>query len=272
MIRGATRIAGVIGWPVTHSRSPEMFAAAFAAAGLDAAMIPIGVPPEDLVPAVAGLRAMRMLGASVTAPHKLAVAALCDRLSDAARAIGAVNCLQIDGAALVGHNTDSAGFGDGLREAGCTPGHAVLLGAGGAARAVAYGLRVAHASSVEVIARRPQQVGWITARPWTPLELRGSFLRADLVVDATPAGLAEGDAAMIDTLPLDVLRPSTWVSSLIYHRRTTLLERAAKRGLATVDGRGMLVHQGARAFAIWTSTAPPIHAMQRALDAAILGT
>jgi len=272
-MRGTTRVAAVIGWPVEHSRSPQMFEAAFATAGLDAAMIPIGVPPVSFPQVIETLRAMRALGACVTVPHKLMAAALCDDLSASAHEIGAVNCIHIDGDRLVGHNTDCHGFTDALRAAGFDPEgkRCVILGAGGAARAVAYGLRVAHASAVDVIARRPQQVGWITARPWTPLELRGSFLRADLIVDATPAGLIDGDIAMIDTLPLDVLRPGTWVSSLIYHRRTTLLERAAKRGLATVDGRGMLVHQGARAFAIWTSTAPPIHAMQRALDAAILG-
>jgi len=261
VIRGATRIAGVIGWPVTHSRSPEMFAAAFAAAGLDAAMIPIGVPPEDLVPAVAGLRAMRMLGASVTAPHKLAVAALCDRLSDAARAIGAVNCLQIDGAALVGHNTDSAGFGDGLREAGCTPGHAVLLGAGGAARAVAYGL-----TDFEVVARR--EVDWIVATPWEDLD--EAFARADLVVDCTSMALGDDDPSHL--LPLDVLRPHAWVASLVYHRKAPLLARAEALGHRILDGRAMLVHQGARAFQLWTGRSAPVDAMRRALDVALAFT
>jgi len=273
MIRGSTRLAAVIGWPVEHSCSPQMFEAAFAAASMDAVMVPIGVPPETFPQIMVALRAMRALGASVTLPHKLVAAAMCDELSVAAHDIGAVNCLHIDGDRLVGHNTDCHGFTDALLAAGFDPDgkRCVILGAGGAARAVAYGLRVAHASQVDVIARRPQQVAWTTARPWTPLELRGCFARADLVVDATPMGLGDGETAMLDTLPLDVLRPVAWVSSLIYHRRTLLLDRAARRGLETVDGRGMLVHQGARQFAIWTGSAPPISAMQRALDAAILG-
>lgn len=275
MIRGSTRVAAVIGWPVEHSRSPQMFEAAFAAAAMDAVMIPIGVPPESLATIVDALRAMRALGASVTLPHKLAAVALCDELSPDAKAIGAVNCLRLYGAHVMGHNTDCHGFTDGLVAAGFDPEgkRCVILGAGGAARAVAYGLRSANAAAIDVIARRPQRVAWTTARPWTPVELRGSFARADLVVDATPMGLAEdGDAATVETLPLGDLRAGGWVSSLVYHQRPLLLERAAARGHSTVDGRGMLVHQGARAFAFWTGAAPPIQAMQRALNAALDGT
>ena len=259
MIGGSTRIAAVLGWPVTHSRSPEMFGAAFAAAGVDAAMIPVGVPPEGLTAAVAGLRAMRMLGASVTAPHKLAVAALCDRVSDAARAIGAVNCLEIAGDALVGHNTDSAGFVDGLREAGCAPGHAVLLGAGGAARAVAHGL-----TDFEVVARR--EVDWIVATPWE--EIDDAFARADLVVDCTSMAIGSTDDDA-HRLPLEALRPTAWVASLVYHRKASLLARAEARGHRILDGRAMLVHQGARAFHIWTGRPAPVDAMRRALDDAL---
>jgi shikimate dehydrogenase len=274
MIRGTTRIAAVIGWPVEHSRSPQMFEAAFAAAKMDAVMVPIGVAPESLDQILIALRAMNALGASVTLPHKIAAAQLCDDLSVAARDIGAVNCIHVDGERLVGHNTDCYGFTDALIAAGFPPDgkRCVILGSGGAARAVAYGLRAEHASAVDIIARRPQQVTWTAAHTWTPLELRSLFARADLVIDATSTGLAEGELAMLDTLPLDALKRSAWVATLVYHRRTALIERAAAHGHSVVDGRGMLVHQGARAFAIWTGAAPPIHAMQRALDVAILGT
>jgi shikimate dehydrogenase len=274
MIQGTTRVAAVIGWPVEHSRSPQMFAAAFAAAAIDAVMIPIGVPPEGLAQITGALVAMRALGASVTLPHKLAAAALCDELSPAARAIGAVNCLQVDGARLVGHNTDAPGFTDALVAAGFTPAgkRCVILGAGGAARAVAYGLRAAGAGAIDVIARTPEQVGWVAARRWDPAELRACFAGAELVVDATPIGLADGDAAAIDALPLDALPEAAWVATLVYHRRPLLLERAGARGHSIIDGRGMLVHQGARAFAIWTGASPPIQAMQRALDLSLHGT
>ncbi|HEX2690276.1 MAG TPA: shikimate dehydrogenase [Kofleriaceae bacterium] len=271
MIQGTTRVAAVIGWPVEHSRSPQMFAAGFAARAIDAVMIPIGVPPEGLAQVVGALGAMRALGASVTLPHKLAVAALCDELSPAARAIGAVNCLQVDGRRLVGHNTDAPGFSDALIASGFAPAgkRCVILGAGGAARAVAYGLGAAQAGAIEVIARTPEQVTWTAARPWQPAELATCFAGAELVVDATPIGLGDGDLAAVDALPLDALPAAAWVATLVYHRRPRLLERASERGLSTVDGRGMLVHQGARAFAIWTGASPPIEAMQRALDHAL---
>ncbi len=275
MIRGTTRVAAVIGWPVEHSRSPQMFEAAFAAAGMDAVMIPIGVPPEAFAQIVDSLRAMRALGACVTLPHKLAAVGLCDELSPDAQAIGAVNCLRLHGDRVMGHNTDCHGFTDGLVAAGFDPEgkRCVILGAGGAARAVAYGLRVAQAGTIDVIARRPQRVGWTTARPWTSVELRSSFSRADLLIDATPMGLGDiTDAVTIETLPLSELRPSAWVSTLVYHQPTLLLQRAAALGHSTVDGRAMLVHQGARAFAFWTGAAPPIAAMQRALDASLAGT
>jgi shikimate dehydrogenase len=275
MIRGTTRVAAVIGWPVEHSRSPQMFEAAFAAAGLDAVMIPIGVPPDGFAQVIAALRAMRALGACVTLPHKLAAAAQCDELTAAARAIGAVNCLHIAGERLVGHNTDCHGFTDALAAAGLAPRglRCVLLGAGGAARAVAHGLELAGAGAIDVLARAPERVGWTAARPWTSDELRAGFARADLVIDATPVGLADSptDLAAVDALPLDALRAGAWVATLVYHRRTRLLDRAAALGHPTLDGRGMLVHQGARAFAIFTGAPAPVAAMQRALDAALAG-
>ena len=129
-----------------------------------------------------------------------------------------------------------------------------------------------------MIARRPEAVAWTRAAPWTEARLREAFAAADLVVDCTPAGLggavegADGaarEAAFVDALPLDALRPAAWAASLVYHRRTIWLERASARGHSTVDGRAMLVHQGARAFTIWTSQPAPIEAMAHALDHAL---
>ncbi len=268
-ITGTTRVAAVLGWPVEHSRSPAMLNAAFAADQVDAVMVPIAVPPEGLAAVVAGLRAMRCLGASVTIPHKLDVAALCDELSPAAKAIGAVNCLEF-GESLVGHNTDCDGFLDSLVAAGfdLRGKRVILLGAGGAARAVAYGVRGARA--IEVIARRPSEVAWAQAWPWTAENLRDCFARADLVVDCTSAGLdPESDIALSESLPLSTLRSGAWVGTLVYHRRTNLLERASSLGYSTLDGSAMLVHQGARAFTIWTGEPAPVAVMTRALDAAL---
>jgi shikimate dehydrogenase len=273
MISGTTRIAAVLGWPVEHSRSPQLLNAAFAAARVDAVLVPIAVPPDDLAAAIAGLRAMRMLGASVTIPHKLAVAALCDELTPAATAIGAVNCLQLAGDRLIGHNTDEGGFADGLISAGfdLRGRRSVVLGAGGSARAVAYALRAGRA--VEVVARRPEKVTWARAWPWTPDQLRECLERADLVVDCTSIGLgAPDEVEQVDAIPLDALPPKAWVTTLVYHRTPILLERAKAAGYSTLDGRAMLVHQGARAFTIWTGLPAPIEAMTRALDDSLLGT
>lgn len=267
-----TRIAAVLGWPIGHSRSPQIMNAAFSSLGIDAVLVAIGVPPDGLAATVAGLRAQHALGASVTIPHKLAVIELCDEISEEAKAIGAVNCLHIDDERLIGHNTDAGGFIDGLHAAGFAlrEPHAVVLGTGGAARAIAYALR---AGSIEVIARRPDEVSWTTARPWTDDQLRAAFARADLVVDCTPLGLGDGDELTVtDALPLDALSRDAWVSTLVYHRQTRLLERAREIGLATLDGRAMLVHQAARAFAIWTGQAAPIAVMTRALDDDLRGT
>jgi shikimate dehydrogenase len=260
VIRGATRIAAVIGWPIEHSKSPELLNAAFLAAGLDLAMIPMGVPPDAFAAAVHGLRAMRAIGASVTSPHKLAAYELCDGLSDAATAIGAVNCLHFDGDQLIGHNTDAIGFAKSLETAGCTPRHPVLLGAGGAARAVAFGLRHAGHRDVEVVART--LADWCPTTPWR--DLAEALRRADLVVDCTSAGLGTGAQSFADDVPLDRLAAGSWVASLTYHHRSPLLARADALGHRTLDGRGMLVHQAARAFTIWTGRDAPLDAMQAA--------
>ena len=252
-----TRTAAVLGWPIEHSKSPAIMNAAFAATGLVAEMIAIAVRPEDLAAKLAELRALPMLGASVTVPHKLAVAALCDELSAAARAFGAVKCLVLGGDLLTGHNTDAPGFRDSLAVAGFDPRgkHCVLLGAGGAARAVAYALGDA---TVSMISRSAN---------WTDANLRAAFARAALVVDCTPTGLApDTDEPFAAALPLTSLAPGALVATLVYHRRTSLLERASALGYSTLDGRGMLVHQAAHAFEIWTGQTAPIAVMARALD------
>ncbi len=268
-ITGTTKLAAVLGWPVEHSRSPAMLNAAFTADQVDAVMVPIGVPPDGLPAVVAGLRAASAIGASVTIPHKLAALKLCDELSPEAKAIGAVNCLQF-GEQIIGHNTDCDGFLDGLVAAGfdLRGKRVILLGAGGAARAVAYGVRGGRA--IEVIARRPAEVGWATAWPWTDENVRDCFARADLVVDCTSAAMdPDTDAAFTEALPFDALPSGAWVATLVYHRRTKLLERATELGHSTLDGRAMLVHQGARAFTIWTGMPAPVAVMTRALDASL---
>lgn len=265
MITGRTKLAAVIGWPVEHSRSPQMMNAAFAAAGIDAVLVPIAAPPDALAGAIAGLRAHRgALGASVTLPHKVDVLALCDELAPEAFAIGAVNCLHVANGRVVGLNTDGPGFADALAERAIDVRgkRAVLLGSGGAARAVAYGIKLAGAAEVRVVAR--------TAAPWTPVvpwaSLAETVAGADLVVDCTPVALdPAAEPAFVDALPLDTLAAGATVATLVYHRRTRILDAAASRGLRTLDGADMLVHQGARAFTRWTGEPAPISIMRDAL-------
>jgi len=260
----------VIGDPVEHSLSPALHRAAFAAAGIDAEFVRLRVVPRDLSAAIAVLRARGPIGVSVTVPHKIAVAALCDRVSPVARSIGAVNCLSFAGAEIVGHNTDAPGFRRAVRElAGVdTEGaRVVLLGGGGAARAVAAGLP--DASSVTVVARSPERVRWTRARPWNESTLEVLMTTADLVVDATSAGLSAAAEARMPPVPLAALPHSAVVTSLVYHRRTELLRRAADRGLRTLGGAGMLLYQGVLAFELWTGTSAPTDSMRAALEIAL---
>lgn len=276
-VMATTRVAAVLGAPVRHSRSPALHNAAFAAAGIDAVLVALHVEPADLAAAVSGLRALGFLGASVTVPHKQAVAALCDRLAGPADTIGAVNCLELARRGgvveIIGHNTDAGGFVDSLaRDAGmdvrgC---RAVLLGAGGAARAVRAGLVAAGAAEVSVVARAPAHIGWIAALPWTADTLAAACARCDLLVDCTSSALdADAEAALPSPVPLELVPAHAVVASLIYHRRPALLRAAGARGLRTLDGAGMLVYQGARAFAIWTGAAAPVEAMWTAMRASL---
>lgn len=265
MIAGTTRVAAVIGWPVDHSRSPALHNAAFAALGIDAVLVALPVSPAQLPAALRGMAALGFLGASVTVPHKQACLALCDRLDDAAEAAGAVNCLLFAGDALVGHNTDAGGFVDALqselgREARGS--RALLLGSGGAARAVAHGLHAAGAAEVVVVARSAPT--WCAARSWSELDELAAA--CDILVDCTSAVLSGGDYPA--PLPLDRLPGGAAVVSLMYGRRLPLLEAARARGLPAMDGAAMLVHQGARAFTLWTGRPAPLEAMRAAMDAA----
>lgn len=266
----AIRAAYVLGYPVHHSLSPTLHNAAFAELKIAAHMTVLSVEPARLAETLTGLRGTRFLGASVTLPHKETTAALCDELSSSAKAIGAVNCLQIDGKRLIGHNTDCDGFYDALTEAkvSLTGKRVAILGSGGAARAIAHGAREARA--IEVIARRAHDVRWAVTWPWTDETLLEVFARSDVIVDCTSTGLAaETEQEFVDALPLAALRPTATVVSLVYHRQTLLLTRAAALGLTVIDGLGMLLYQGTRAFGIWTQREAPVATMRNALLAAL---
>ena len=273
-----TRHAAVLGWPIGHSASPAIHDAAFRATGVDAVMRARAVPPDELLATVAALAGDGCLGASVTVPHKQAVMAACTSLAAPAARIGAVNCLQFVAAAatgttaVIGHNTDGVGFAAALAAAGLArPAVAVVLGAGGAARAVVDAL-LGLGSQVTVVARRPEAADWLPApavvRAWTPAVLAEVVATAAVLIDATSAGLdAAADRQLAATVPVTQTPPGCLVTSLIYHHATALLELADHAGRPTLDGRGMLVHQAAAAFTLWTGLPAPLAVMTAALDA-----
>lgn len=268
MISGETRVTGIIGWPVSHSLSPAMHNAAFQALGLDWVYVAYPVAPERVAVAVQGLADAGVAGLNVTIPHKQAVLACCSAVSPAVEAIGAANTLIADGnGGWRADNTDAPGFLRAVDEAAPVnvDGRAVLVvGAGGAARAVAFALR-GRGAQVLVANRTAARA----AALGTPVEFTRSALdeaarAAVMVVNCTSLGL-HGDAIPAE-LPLGVLGPDHVVVDIVYRPGgTPWLAAAAARGARVVDGLGMLLHQGAAAFVQWTGTEPPISVMRDAL-------
>ena len=268
-MRGTTRTVGVIGWPVAHSFSPAMHNAAFEAMGLDWVYVALPVRPGAMAAALDGLVALGFAGVNVTMPHKVEAADRCDELSDDARRLGAVNTIAIEAGRRIGHNTDAPGFHRFLSHDArfdATARSAVILGAGGAARAVALSLARAGLGELTVAARDPAAVDPIAgALEGLPTAVRAvAFdgardLRPDLVVNATPLG-AEGEE-----LPLPQMGADSLAVDLIYRSpQTTLLRTARAAGATAFGGLGLLLHQAAAAFELWTGSAPPLAVMSAA--------
>lgn len=257
-----------------------MIEAAFATAGLNARYINCEVAPNDLGDAVRGARAMGWLGFNCSIPHKIAVVDYLDELGRSAELIGAVNCVVRTGDHLVGENTDGRGFVEALRPvrepAGC---HIVVLGAGGAGRAIAVELGLAGASVVTIVNRdeaRGKDLAKTVARgtraasTWVPW--RGTYevpVAADVLVNATSVGLAPNSTGVPD-VDLRTLRPGLVVADVVFNPPTTrLLEEAARRGATLVDGLGMLVEQGVLSVRYWTGIEPDRAVMRQALADAL---
>jgi shikimate dehydrogenase len=265
-------VVGVIGHPVRHSLSPVLHNAAFAALGLDWVSVAFPVAPGMLDAALSGARALGLRGLSVTMPFKEAAAAAVDRTSPTAQRLGAVNCVVVEPEGLVGHNTDGEGFVAALRRgAGFEPSgrRCLVVGAGGAARAVVLALAHAGASQVIVVGRAPARAADAASlagdvgRTGTPLDASD----ADLVVNATPAGMA-GTAVAEELPPVDpgLLGRGQLAVDLVYAPRPTRwLELAAGQGAATLDGLGMLVHQAALQIELWSGRPAPVEAMWHAV-------
>jgi shikimate dehydrogenase len=280
----ATRLAGVMGDPVRHSLSPVLHNAAFAAVGLDWVYVALEVREGDAVAALGAVRALGFEGLSVTMPHKETVALAVDRLTSVAERLGAANTVVRRGRDLVGDSTDGAGFIDALRlDEGYSPEHRrfAVLGTGGAARAVVLAVAQAGAASVVVIGRTPDRAraAATLAGPVGRVGRLEDVGDAEVVVNATPVGmdavrpLRPEDGGELG-LPLDLdlgrLGPGQLVVDLVYSPAVTpLLDAARKQGAVAVNGLGMLIHQAAHQFRLWTGEAPPLEAMSAAGLAAL---
>jgi shikimate dehydrogenase len=278
-LRGTTKLVGVIGFPIEHSLSPPMHNAAFATLGMDWAYVAYRVEPARVPDAIRAIVALGMVGLNVTIPHKQAAAELVDELDDAARALQSVNTIHNLGSKLKGYSTDGPGFVRSVEETGVTlPGRcAALIGAGGSARAVAHALVSAGVGSLTIVARRPQKAEEVaamvaahTGRRVGVADLNSDAARealsgADLVVDSTSVGMTP-NVDVPPVIPPDWLHVGQLVCDLTYNpRETCLLKAAHAAGADTLDGTGMLVHQGAIAFEIWTGMRAPVETMREAL-------
>lgn len=271
-LSGHTRVVGVIGDPVAHSLSPTLHNAAFEALGLDWVYVAFPVPRGHGADAVAAVSALGLAGLNVTMPHKEDVAGACDELTEDAAALRSVNTVvALPGGRTLGDSTDGPGFLHALADEGIdVAGRPVLvLGAGGAARAVILALGRAGAS-VTVAARRPDAAAAaaLLARDARPAAFDAvSPNTYSLVVNATPLGMTDGDLLPINP---ELLHAGQAVVDLVYHPADTPLLTAARgEGALAVNGLGMLIHQAARSFTLWTGQPAPVDAMRAAVTAAL---
>ena len=277
-----TKRVVLIGHPVAHSLSGAMQQAAFDQLGIDATYELWDRPPIELADSITELRGDEFLGANVTIPHKERVVPMVDRLTEEGQATGAVNTITREGKRLVGHNTDVAGFRvalDKLVGKSKMPRTAVVLGAGGGARAVVYGLITEGFQRVIVFNRHLHRAEGLVkhfgrtaahmelrAMPWHESIIEAELAKARLLVNATSIGLTSDESPV----PAEVLQPELLVLDVIY-ATTRLLRDAAAAGCETLDGELMLLHQGAAAFTLWTGQPAPLELMQQKLAEARAG-
>jgi shikimate dehydrogenase len=276
-ISGRTRTCAVIGNPVEHTMSPAMHNAAFREMGIDYVYLAFNVGPERLPAAIEGVRALGMPGINVTIPHKLNVIPLLDGLNPLAEKIGAVNTVVNENGLLTGFNTDASGFLRALVENDIEPEgkSVVVLGAGGAARAVSFALAdcgagpviLNRSSGMERARRLAATVSKTTGIKTGAMELNRENLekvleKADILVNTTSVGMSPDTEN--SPVPADLLKPDLIVYDIIYNPvKTRLLRDAEAAGAATISGIDMLVWQGAVAFELWTGKKPPVEIMKQ---------
>ncbi len=281
VIQGTTQLLGVIGYPVEHSFSPLMHNAAIAHLNADYAYLPFPIHPDNLEQALKGFAAIGLRGFNITIPHKQSILPLLDEVSEVAQAIGAVNTVWREGDRWYGTNTDAVGFLSPLKSLDNNWAElpAMVLGNGGAARAVVAACAQLGCPEIWVVGRSPDKLkafveSWkaspdISARVrgvnWQQL---GEYLpKAELVVNATPLGMhPQVEASPLDEAEVAMMRPGAIAYDLIYTPRPTqFLQQASAAGLKPIDGLEMLVQQGAAALEIWVGQPAPIEVMRQTL-------
>ncbi|MHB0708109.1 shikimate dehydrogenase [Roseomonas mucosa] len=276
MLTGRSKVAGVFGWPVSHSRSPRLHGFWLERYGIDGTYIPLPVEPGRLPEVARALTLAGFAGANVTIPHKEAAFACCDEVDDTAHRAGAVNTLVFQGGLIIGSNTDGWGFLASMEEQApgwrATDGTVTLLGAGGAARAIAAALLKAGCPRIVLVNRatwRAEKLARDLERPGEGrIEVAAAPPLAEtaLLVNTTPLGMRGQPPLEIDLSPLP---DAAVVCDIVYvPLETPLLAAARARGLRAVDGLGMLLHQGRPGFAAWFGVMPEVDAALRAHVAA----
>lgn len=273
ILTGKAKLAGVMGWPVGHSKSPRLHGWWLERYGIDGAYLPLPVKPDDLEAALRALPKLGFAGCNLTIPHKEAAMTICDRLDPLAERIGAVNTVIVEpDGSLLGSNSDAFGFIENLKAGApdwrADSGPAVILGAGGAARALIVGLLDAGAPEIRLVNRsfhRAESLAEIFEPNVEALEWESrseALAGAALLVNATSLGMT-GQPAL--EIALDALPEGALVTDIVYNPlETPLLATARVRGNPAVDGLGMLLHQARPGFAAWFGREPEVTAELRA--------
>jgi shikimate dehydrogenase len=279
MITGKTKLLGVIGYPIEHSLSPVMQNAALAEMGLDFVYLPFAIAPENLATAIAGFAAIGIRGFNATIPHKQAILPLLSEVTEVAQAIGAVNTVWRTEQGWVGTNTDVTGFLAPLREMQREWGSAVILGNGGAARAVVAGCDQLGFSEINVVGRNAGKLDEFL-NSWKLTNLRVSewsklselLPGASLIVNTTPIGMSPyADASPLTVAEMDLVEGAIAYDLIYVPNPTRFLQQAQDRGCVAIDGLEMLVQQGAAALEIWTQQQVPVDVMRRSLRQRLFG-
>jgi shikimate dehydrogenase len=280
-ISGKTKVCGIIGDPIEHTISPAMHNAAFLQAGLDYVYVPFRVKKEELGAAIRGMRAFNMRGANVTLPHKVAVISYLDELDPLAERIGAVNTIVNEEGTLRGYNTDASGFRRAIEaeKIEIKEKNIVVIGAGGASRAIAFVL-TDRGANLTILNRHPESAQAlagciletfrteINARELNEANLKASLDGADLIVNTTSVGMVPGTDET--PVPSKLLKPGQSIFDIIYNPlKTRLLIEAERQGARTIGGIEMLVQQGAAAFELWSGIKAPLECMREAAIRAV---